>query len=112
MISHCVVFKPRADLQDADREGLVAAFERALREIPTVRDVRVGRRVVHGARYESRMPDAADYLVIIDFSDLEGLRAYLDHPAHQDLGSRFRDVMAAGLIYDFEEIGIESLGAK
>jgi len=108
MVSHCVVMKPRVDLPPAEREGLVAAFERAIREIPTVRGVRVGRRVVHGAGYEVGMPDA-DYLIMIDFADLDGLLAYLRHPAHQDLGARFRGAVSAGLIYDFEEVALESL---
>ena len=39
MISHVVLFRPKPDLSNADREGLVAAFERAVRDIPTVRGV-------------------------------------------------------------------------
>ena len=62
MVSHLVLLKARPDLSDAQREGLVAAFKRALREIPTVRSTRVGRRIVLGAGYEERMPDTADYL--------------------------------------------------
>jgi len=108
MVSHYVVMKPRADLPGADRDRLLGAFERAIREIPTVRGVRIGRRVVHGAGYEARMPDA-DYLVMIDFADLEGLTIYLRHPAHEDLAARFRDAVSAGLIYDFEEVTLDSL---
>jgi hypothetical protein len=48
MVSHIVLMKPRADLTPAERQAFVAAFERAVREIPSVRHVRVGRRIVHG----------------------------------------------------------------
>jgi Stress responsive A/B Barrel Domain len=109
MLTHLALMKPRADLSAADRHGLVSAFERAIREIPTVRGVRVGRRVVHGASYESRMPDTADYLVAIDFDDLSGLSTYLQHPAHEDLGARFGPALAAGLVYDFEGVSLGSL---
>jgi len=109
MVSHLVLLKPRPDLSEAERDRLVAAFERALREIPSVRGVRVGRRVTHGAGYEARMPDAADYLVAIDFDDIAGLGAYLRHPAHDDLGDRFSDSLAAALVYDFEDVGLENL---
>ena len=112
MLSHCVVMKPRPDLSEGERDALVAAFERAIREIPSVRGVRVGRRVVHGASYEARMPDAAEYLVMIDFADLEGLGVYLNHPAHNDLGARFRESIAAGLIYDFEDVPLDSLRSR
>jgi hypothetical protein len=109
MVSHLVLMKPRDGLSAADRERLIAAFERALREIPTVRRVRVGQRVTHGAGYEARMPDVADYFVMIDFEDAEGLATYLHHPAHEDLGMRFNDSLAAALVYDFEEVELASL---
>ena len=109
MVSHLVLLKPRPDLSDAQRENLVAAFERALREIPSVRQARVGRRIVLGAGYEERMPDTVDYLVAVDFDDAAGLAAYLKHPAHDELGERFGDSLAAALVYDFEDVGLDAL---
>ena len=102
MISHVVLFRPKPDLSSADRDGLVAAFTRAMREIPDVRNVRVGRRVTHGAGYEETTPDLADFLIVLDFDDLAGLQAYLRHPAHADLGARFNQTLASALVYDFE----------
>jgi hypothetical protein len=109
MVSHVVMMKPRPDLSADDRHALVAAFERAIREIPTVRAVRVGRRVVHGGGYEPLAPDTADYLVVIDFDDLEGLQTYLRHPAHEQLGVRFGQSLSSALVYDFDVGGIEKL---
>jgi Stress responsive A/B Barrel Domain len=102
MVSHVVLFKPRPDLSGPDRRALAAAFERAVREIPTVRDVRFGQRVKHGAGYEAVAPDSADYFAIIDFDDLAGLQTYLRHPAHDELGMRFGESLASALVYDFE----------
>ena len=101
--------KPRPDLAAADAEALVEALRRAVREIPTVRDVRVGRRVMHGAQYENRAPDSADFMVSIGFDDLAGLQAYLRHPAHDELAARFYQSLSSALVYDFEEAGIEGL---
>ena len=109
MVTHLVLLKPRPDLSASDREELIAAFERALTEIPTVRQVRVGRRITHGAGYEARMPDTADYFVAIEFEDVEGLAAYLRHPAHDELGTRFTESLAGALVYDFEEIQLGDL---
>ena len=109
MISHVVLMKPRADLPAAERNGFVAAFRRAATEIASVRGVRIGRRIVHGANYESTSPDAADYLAVIDFEDLAGLEAYLAHPAHVALGTRFYQVLSAAMVYDFEVGGIEMI---
>ena len=101
MMSHVVLMKPRADLSDADRTAFLDAFDRATREIPTVRAVRVGRRVRVGAGYEQTSPDI-DYVAMIDFDDLDGLQTYLRHPAHQELGKRFGEVMSLAMVYDCE----------
>ncbi len=110
MISHVVLFKPRADLSAAARRRLVAAFGRAIREIPGVRAARIGRRVSTGAGYEAAMPDTADYLVALDFDDVEGVRRYLAHPAHADLGRRFGESTSARLVFDFEWMALDGLG--
>jgi hypothetical protein len=103
--------KPRPDLTDAERAALIAAFERAVREISTVRRVQVGRRVRHGAGYEQVAPDAADYIAQIDFDDLAGLQVYLRHPVHDELGARFGRSLSAAMVYDFEVGGVEDLRA-
>ncbi len=108
MVSHLVLLKPRPDLTGDGRQRLIAAFERALREIPTIRAVRVGRRRRIGAGYETGMPEL-DYFVEIDFDDVDGLKRYLDHPAHRELGDRFSDSLAGALVFDFEQVGLEAL---
>ena len=111
MVSHVVLMKPRADLSAAERRAFVAAFERAIREIASIRGVRIGRRVTHGAGYEATAPDAADYLAMIDFSNLADLQAYLRHPAHDELGARFGQSLSSALVYDFEIGSVEDLAA-
>jgi Stress responsive A/B Barrel Domain len=111
MVSHVVLMKPKPDLAASAREALVDAFERAVREIPTVRDVRIGRRVLHGAGYEASAPDAADFLAMIDFDDLAGLQTYLQHPVHAQLGARFSGSLSAAVVYDFEVGGMDALRA-
>ncbi len=109
MVSHLVLLKPRPDLTREQRARLIDAFERAVREIPDVRHVRIARRFTHGAGYETGMPDSADVLVMLDFDDAAGLAAYLQHPAHKDLGERFGDSLAAALVYDFEDVELDEL---
>jgi hypothetical protein len=111
MLTHLVLMKPRPDLSVADRAALIDAFERALREIASVRHVRVGRRIVHGAGYEAMAPDIAEYVAVIDFDDLAGLHAYLRHPAHAELGARFGQALRSAVVYDFEVGGVEELRA-
>jgi hypothetical protein len=109
MIAHVVLFRPKPELSSDDRRSLVSAFERAVREIPGVRAVRAGRRVTHGAGYEQTMPDTGEYLIVIDFDDVDGLQTYLRHPAHEALGARFNQSLESALIYDFEISSLEDL---
>ena len=102
MISHVVLFRAKANLSHDEREGLVNAFEHAVQRIPTVRAVRVGRRVTVGAVYEQRSGDSADVFIAIDFDDVAGLRTYLEHPAHIELGERFNRAAGTALVFDFD----------
>lgn len=103
MILHLVLFTPRADLGDADRQELVRALERALTEIATVRRYHVGRRVRTGAAYDSRGPDY-EYCGVMEFDDLAGLEAYLRHPSHAELGRLFYTAGAAAFAGDFDAV--------
>ena len=107
MLFHVVLLKPRADLSAENRREFLAAFERAIHDIPTVRAVRVGKRVRHGAGYEAAAPDAADYLAIIEFDDVAGLQLYLQHPSHVELGRLFGALLSGALVFDFQMNGAE-----
>ena len=102
MITHLVLMKPRADISRADSDAFLTAFETAAREIPTVRAVRVGRRITHGAQYEQTSADAADFMLLIDFDDLAGLLTYLRHPAHEAVGAGFGRLLDSGWVFDYE----------
>ena len=80
MLVHLVLFRPRPDLDAAARQGLAngnltAAFE----QIPTVRRVRVGRRVTHGRGTNKLMRADYTHVAMLEFDDLGGLRRYLQH---------------------------------
>jgi hypothetical protein len=42
------------------------------------------------------------HAAILEFEDLAALRAYLDHPAHADLATRFFECFEQALMYDFD----------
>ena len=110
MVSHVVLMTPRADLSATDRRAFIDAFERALRDIPSVRGVRVGRRILHGAGYEQSQPDV-QFVAIIDYDDLAGLQTYLRHPAHGEVGARFGQSLSFSNVFDFEVGGKDALEA-
>ena len=101
MIAHVVFFKPRADLEAGARDALIASFERALRDIPSISRARVGRRVTHGRPYEALMRVDYQYAALLEFEDVAALEAYLEHPAHAELAARFFTVFEEALMYDF-----------
>ncbi len=102
MIAHIVLFTPRANLTARERDDLVRAFSGALEKIPSLRRSRVGRRVTHGRPYEQLMREHYEYAAILEFDDVTGLKAYLEHPAHEQLGALFFSAFERALIYDYD----------
>jgi len=102
MLSHIVLFTPRADIAHGDRQRLTDALSRALSAIPSIRRCRIGRRVTYGFSYEQRMRDDYDYAAILDFDDADGLKEYLEHPAHEELSRQFYATVETNLVYDYE----------
>jgi hypothetical protein len=102
MVFHVVLFQPGAGMTDADRLALVSSLETALGTIPAIRRCHVGRRLRHGAGYEALPGETFDYAAVLEFDDLAGLQAYLEHPAHADIGPRFLRSLERSCILDYE----------
>ncbi len=111
MLFHVVLFQPRSDLSPVDRAAVVEALEDALRRIPSIRRFSLGRRVKHGAGYEALMKVDLDYAAVLEFDDLAGLHAYLEHPAHRALGRRFLESLQSSVICDYQMQNAEELRA-
>jgi hypothetical protein len=102
VIAHIILFAPRSDLSQTQREEILSAFTRATNTVPTVRSVRIGRRILHGLPgYEQMMRTDFEYAAIVEFDDLAGLQEYLRHPAHSEAGRHFTESAAASLAYDY-----------
>lgn len=103
MIVHVVLFSPRADLSDADRTAILDAVTAAGREIPSIKRLRIGKRVKHSLPgYEQMMSDDYEFAVIIEFDDVAGLKSYLQHPAHIAAGRHFTTSASRALAYDYD----------
>jgi hypothetical protein len=107
VIVHTVWFRPRPGLSPEQRGGLAAALSSALREIPSIRRARVGRRITIGRPYEQLMRVDYTHAAVLEFDDVAGLRAYLDHSAHADLAARFFEAFEEALMYDFELLELQ-----
>jgi Stress responsive A/B Barrel Domain len=102
LIAHIVLFRLRPEVSLEDRRALIDAWAASLNDIPVIRRARVGRRVRIGRSYESLTRLDLPYAAVLEFDDLEALRAYLDHPAHEAIATRLFAAIADALIYDFE----------
>jgi len=102
MVAHVVLFKPRPGLDAAARQRLAAAFQQALRDIPSIRRARIGKRVIHGRPYEQLMTVDYEYAAILEFDTLEDLQAYLAHGTHDALAALFFEAFEVALMYDYE----------
>jgi hypothetical protein len=104
MIVHLVLFTPRADLSDVERETIRQTLDHALSHIPSIRRFDVGRRVRLGTTYDRVAPIDFEFCVAIEFTDEADLSAYLAHPAHQKLGQLFYETSAHALACDFRMV--------
>lgn len=101
MIAHVVLFEPKATITEQDREAFLDAMKVAFQEIPTVERSLVAKRRLIGAGYESKLGDQTySYVSVVEFEDVEALRAYLEHPLHQRLGQLFWQNCDRTLIID------------
>ena len=102
LIAHVVLFRPKPQLPAEARQRLVDGFTRAIREIPQIRRARIGRRVTHGRPYERLMRADYSFAAILEFDDVDALKGYLAHDAHEALGAAFFECFEETLIYDYE----------
>lgn len=105
MLGHLVLFELKPELAAASRERFHDTLQAALDAIPSVRGVRLGRQVHLGAGYEPTSSEGYTYFALLEFDDADGLRAYLEHPLHAELGALFWQCSARTLVSDFELAG-------
>jgi hypothetical protein len=104
MMTHVVLFSPRADLGETEIARLSTTLSTALAEIPSIRRYQVGRRVRLGTAYDAAAPVDFGYVVLVEFDDRDGLIAYLRDPRHEALGQLFYETSALALASDFETV--------
>jgi hypothetical protein len=110
MISHVVLFRPKTALAPDERAALITALRHAVEGIPQIKHASIGRRILlNRPGYETAMAEHFEYSAILDFDSEADLRAYLDHPSHNELGQLLFTSADAVLAYDFEHVSLESL---
>ena len=112
MIAHVVLFRPKSALSTDDRQALVTSLQHAVEGIPTIARASIGKRLMlNRPGYESLMVEHYEYAAILEFATEADLRAYLDHPAHAELGVRLFKSADTVLAYDFTCVGPDALAS-
>jgi hypothetical protein len=110
MISHVVLFRPKASLSSDQRATLIGALRNAVTGIPAIKRTTIGKRILlNRPGYETLMAEHFEYSAILEFDSEADLRAYLDHPAHNALGKLLFTSADAVLAYDFVDVDLQSL---
>jgi hypothetical protein len=110
VISHVVLFRPRSTLSAAERSSLIEALRAAVTGIPSIKRTSIGKRILlNRPGYETLMAEHFEYSAILEFDSEADLRAYLDHPAHVQLGKLLFTAADAVLAYDFNTVGPDRL---
>lgn len=94
MITHVVTFRMR-DRAPTHLERCKEMLGGLVGVVPTLRSMLVGVNVVVS-------PRAHDLALIATFDDLDGLRAYQVHPAHERVATYLRDNAEVVASVDFE----------
>jgi Stress responsive A/B Barrel Domain len=103
VIAHIVLLQPKPELTAQQRAEALDTLSRSAANVPEIRRFRIGRRVKHGLPgYEQLMPQDFAFALIIEFDGVEGLRRYLQAPAHEAMGNLFYTATAAALAYDYQ----------
>lgn len=105
MVSHIVLFRPRPNLTADQRQTLVNALGGAVEGIPQIKRATIGKRLLlNRPGYEKQMAEHYEYSAILEFDSESDLRAYLDHPRHDELGKLLFTSADAVLAYDFTNV--------
>ena len=105
MVSHIVLFRPRPSLTADERQTIVSALRGAVEGIPQIKRATIGKRLLlNRPGYETQMAEHYEYSAILEFDSEADLRAYLDHPAHNELGKLLFTSADAVLAYDFANV--------
>ena len=83
-----------ADQRVEDAAGIKTRLLALDGVVPSIRAISVGADVLGGENW--------DVAIVADFDDVEGLREYIDHPAHQEVVTYVRSVVASRVAVDFE----------
>jgi hypothetical protein len=112
VIAHIVLFTPKKELSVVERQAFAQSVRDSVRRIGGIQRAMIGRAMAAEPQYERSFGDKTyEYAAILEFVDTAALEAYLNHPAHRDLGRLFWENCGAAVVMeaDLADALIENL---
>ena len=95
MLHHIVLFKFKSDTNDAQIADLEKMFDALPDKIVEIQLYEFGRDVVRSER-------SYDYALVSGFANLDAMKRYQVHPAHQEVVAYLREISTDIRAVDFE----------
>ncbi len=98
MIKHIVLFKFRDDLPDTEKskkmQSIKTDLEALTGKVGTLKRMEVG--------INSNPDESYDLALTSEFEDMEGLKAYANHPEHLKVSAVIREILDQRACVDYE----------
>jgi hypothetical protein len=95
MVDHLVFFAVREDASKGEVEDLVSSIRGLRDEVPSTIDLSVGEDF-------SGRSGGYTHALLARFADREGLREYMEHPAHVAVVEKLEATTAGRIVVDYE----------
>lgn len=103
MVLHLVLYETKPGVTEPEITAFRSVLSDACTTIPSIRQVRTGRTVDLGIGYEHRSAGQNfGYVAVFEFDSVDGLKAYMAHPAHTALAEQFWKHCERTMILDVE----------
>jgi len=95
MLKHVVVAKFKKDLPESVIDEISKGLAALPQIISEIKEFQWGRDILRSER-------SYDFALVAVFDDLDALRRYLVHPAHQEVAVKLRGNAESSILVDFE----------
>jgi hypothetical protein len=95
MVDHLVFFAVREDASKGEVEDLVSSIRGLRDEVPSTIDLSVGEDF-------SGRSGGYTHALLTRFADREGLREYMEHPAHLAVVEKLEATTTGRIVVDYE----------
>ena len=101
MIAHIVLFNPKPGVSESEIRSFARIIQDACRHIGAIQRSHVGRRIDIDAGYARSFGEKTyQFAAIFEFEDSAGLKEYLKHPLHKQVGRLFWEMCESTVVVE------------